>query len=87
MKKHSQMTLALMATTLSACTLQNLEQPILAAGDRESVTCKKEAPIDSHVKVFSCRPVNKVNAGSESTAISADPGQQVVVPEGKCGSE
>ena len=86
MKKHSKMPLALLATTLSACTPASLQQPILVADDDESVTCKKEAPIDSHVKIFKCRPVNKVNVMSDSPAIAGEPGEEVPVAEGRCGT-
>ncbi len=86
MKKYSLTTLTLLATTMSACTLTSLEQPALVADDVESFTCKKEAPIDSHIKVFKCRPINKVYVGSDSPAIAAEPGQEVPVPEGRCGS-
>ena len=85
MKKHSKAPLALLATTLSACTPASIQQPNFVADD-ESVTCKKETPIDSHVKVFKCRPVNKINVMSDNPAISAEPGQEIPVAEGKCGS-
>ena len=87
MKKYAHTTLALMATTLSACSLTSLERPDLVADDVDSVTCKNEAPIDSHIKVFNCRPVNKIRVGSDSPAIAAEPGQQAPVDEGKCGSK
>jgi len=86
MKKHSKTTLALLATTLSACTPAAIQQPNLVADDEESVTCKKEAPIDSHVKIFKCRPVNKINVMSDDPAMAAEPSQEVPVAEGKCGS-
>jgi hypothetical protein len=87
MEKHFQTTLVLLAATLSACTLAGPEQPILVADEDESVTCKNEAPIDSHIKVFNCQPVNKINVGRDSPAIAAEPDREVQVPEGKCGSE
>ena len=85
MKKHANTTLVLLATTLSACTSDLLQPPDLVVDDGESITCKKEAPIDSHVKVFKCRPVNKVGVMSDSPAIAAEPSQEVPVPEGRCG--
>ena len=87
MKKHFQTTLAILATSLAACAQQNPEQPNFVLDDAEKVTCTKEAPIDSHIKEFECRPVSKINVGSDSTAISPDPGQPVTAAEGACGSE
>lgn len=87
MKNHANTTLVLLATSLSACTLELLQPPDLVVDDGETITCKKEAPIDSHVKVFKCWPVNKVGVMSDSPAIAAEPGQQAPVAEGKCGSE
>ena len=81
MKKHSKTTLVLLATTLSACTPAVIQQPNLVADDEESVTCKKEAPIDSHVKIFKCRPVNKVDVMSDSPAIAGEPRQEVPAQE------
>ena len=85
MKKHANTTLVLLATTLSACTLELLQPPDLVVDDGESITCKKEAPIDSHVKVFKCEPLNKVGVMSDSPAIAAEPSQEVPVAEGRCG--
>jgi hypothetical protein len=87
MNLHTKANLALLATTLSACTQVPPESPGLAADEGERMTCKKEAPIDSHVKVFECRPVNKPGVTRGSPAIAAEPGQEVPLPEGKCGSE
>lgn len=86
MKKTSKTILALLATTLSACTPASFQQANLVADDEEGVTCKKEAPIDSHVKIFKCRPVNKVDVVSDSPALAAEPGQEVPVAEGRCGT-
>ena len=87
MIKQSKTTIALLATTLSACTPVTVQQWTADSDDDETVICKNEAPIDSHIKVFNCRMVNKVNVVSGNTAMDAAPDQEVQVPEGRCGGD